>query len=113
MPSNKLIPGVEYSPHQVGTTTKFQDGVLVTRRRQLEKDKFKRRYNVSYVLDGKFHDLVDWETCYNSSTPDKIKNMLLQGLATIKVSDTGKVSSSITKKQLKVIQKTPIEKLIK
>ena len=47
MPSNKLIPGVEYSPHQVGTTTKFQDGMLVTRRRQLEKDNFKRRYNVS------------------------------------------------------------------
>ena len=113
MPSNKLIPNVEYPAHQVGSTTKFQKGLLVTRRRQLEKDNFKRRYNVSYVLDGKFHDLVDWETCYNSSTPDKIKNMLLQGLATIKVSDTGKVSSSITKKQLKVIQNTPIEKLIK
>jgi len=113
MPSNELIPNVEYQAHEVGTTTKFQDGMLVTRRRQLEKDKFKRRYNVSYVFDGKFHDLVDWETCYNSSTPDKIKNMLLQGLATIKVSDTGKVSSSITKKQLKVIQNTPIEKLIK
>ena len=113
MPSNKLIPNVEYPAHQVGSTTKFQKGLLVTRRRQLEKDNFKRRYNVSYVLDGKFHDLVDWETCYNSSTPDKIKNMLLQGLATVKVSDTGKVSSSITKKQLKVIQKTPIEKLIK
>ena len=113
MPSNKLIPNVEYPAHQVGSTTKFQKGLLVTRRRQLEKDNFKRRYNVSYVLDGKFHDLVDWETCYNSSTPDKIKNMLLQGLATVKVSDTGKVSSSITKKQLKVIQNTPIEKLIK
>ena len=113
MPSNKLIPNVEYPAHQVGSTTKFQKGLLVTRRRQLEKDNFKRRYNVSYVLDGKFHNLVDWETCYNSSTPDKIKNMLLQGLATIKVSDTGKVSSSITKKQLKVIQNTPIEKLIK
>ena len=68
MPSNKLIPNVEYQAHQVGTTTKFQDGMLVTRRRQLEKDKFKRRYNVSYVLDGKFHYLVEWETCYNSRT---------------------------------------------
>ena len=113
MPSNKLIPNVEYQAHQVGTTTKFQDGMLVTRRRQLEKDKFKRRYNVSYVLDGKFHDLVDWETCYNSSTPDKIKNMLLQGVATIKVSDTGKVSSSFTKKQLQAINKTALDELLK
>ena len=64
MPSNKLIPNVEYQAHQVGhQQLNSRRNVSYKCRRQLEKDKFKRRYNVSYVLDAQGNDLVDWGNC--------------------------------------------------
>jgi len=91
----------------------FKDGYLVQMRRQHADDNFIRRYNVAYVdAQGNEHILLDWSLNYSSATPDKVINMILQDKAQLKRLASGKVSSSITKKQQTSINKTPIEKLL-
>jgi len=121
----KLQTGVPAPEHTIGQytflektknkeLTEFKDGYLVKLRRQVKEDGFKRRFNVAYVdADGKSHTLMKWDNMGNASTPDKIINMLLQGKATLRKDGSGKVTSSITPKQVKVIAKTSIEELLK
>ena len=97
----------------------FKDGYLVQMRRQHADDigangkPFARRYNVAYVdAQGNEHLLLEWSINYKSATPDKVINMILQDQAQLKRLASGKVSSSITKKQQKSINNTTIEKLL-
>lgn len=93
--------------------SEFKDGYLVQMRRQHADDKFSRRYNVAYVdAQGNEHLLLDWTINYSSATPDKVINMILQDQAQLTKLASGKVSSSITKKQQTSINKTPIDKLL-
>ena len=93
--------------------SEFKDGYLVQMRRQHADDKFSRRYNVAYVdAQGNEHLLLDWTINYSSATPDKVINMILQDKAQLTRLASGKVSSSITKKQQTSINKTPIDKLL-